>query len=112
MPLAWCPADEKQVSGIGEKKQVRIMLSSWAVNEVPFDQMAQEYNVKHDDIEIKIDSSDDNTKLIAQLASGKVEWSGYGIISPFLDLITNISSGVIQPMDDPIAVSTEEGTRH
>jgi len=105
------PADEKQVSGIGEKKQVRIMLSSWAVNEVPFDQMAQEYNVKHDDIEIKIDSSDDNTKLIAQLASGKVEWSGYGIISPFLDLITNISSGVIQPMDDLIAVSTEEGAK-
>lgn len=93
----------------GEQKEVRIMLSSWAVNEVPFDQMAQQFGEKHGNLAVKIDSSDDNTKLIAQIAAGKVEWSGYGIISPFLDLITNISIGLIQPMDELIAVSTEEG---
>lgn len=93
----------------GEKKTVRIMLSSWAVAEVPFDQMAQAFNQKHGDLEVKIDSSDDNTKLVAQIASGNVEWSGYGIITPFLDMVTNVSSGLIQPMDDLLSVSKEEG---
>jgi ABC-type glycerol-3-phosphate transport system substrate-binding protein len=92
-----------------EKKEVRIMLSSWAVNEVPFDQMAKAFSENHADIDIKIDSSDDNTKLIAQIASGKVDWSGYGIISPFLDIVSNVSSGLIQPLDELIAVSKEEG---
>src|SRR5687767_11073531 len=92
-----------------EKKEVRIMLSSWAVNEVPFDQMAKAFSESHPDIDIKIDSSDDNTKLIAQIASGKVDWSGYGIISPFLDIVSNVSSGLIQPLDELIAVSKEEG---
>lgn len=91
------------------KKQVRIMLSSWAVAEVPFDQMAQLFNEKRDDVEVIIDSSDDNTKLVAQIASGKVDWSGYGIISPFLDIVSNVSSGLIQPMDELISVSSEEG---
>ncbi|MCL4862834.1 MAG: twin-arginine translocation signal domain-containing protein [Caldilineaceae bacterium] len=92
-----------------ERKEVRVMLSSWAVAEVPFDQMAQAFSAKRGDVEIKIDSSDDNTKLVAQIASGKVDWSGYGIISPFLDIVANVSSGLIQPMDDLIAVSGEEG---
>jgi multiple sugar transport system substrate-binding protein len=105
---AVAPAAEGQPSG-GEKKEVRVMLSSWAVNEVPFDQMAQEFNANHGDIEVKIDSSDDTTKLVAQVASGKVDWSGYGIISPFLDIVANVSSGLIQPMDELISVSTEEG---
>jgi ABC-type glycerol-3-phosphate transport system substrate-binding protein len=91
------------------KKEVRVMLSSWAVNEVPFDQMAKEFSAKHGDLEIKIDSSDDNTKLVAQVASGKVDWSGYGIISPFIDIVGNVSSGLIQPLDDLIAVSKEAG---
>lgn len=96
-------------SSSGEKKQVRIMLSSWAVAEVPFDQMAQTFNDAHEDIEVIIDSSDDNTKLVAQVASGKVDWSGYGIITPFLDMVSNVSSGLIQPMDEMISVSPEDG---
>ncbi|MFN8487948.1 MAG: substrate-binding domain-containing protein [Caldilineaceae bacterium] len=98
-----------QPSGGSGKKEVRIMLSSWAVNEVPFDQMAKEFGEKHSDIQVKIDSADDNTKLVAQVASGKVDWSGYGIISPFLDIVSNVSSGLIQPLDDLIAVSKEAG---
>ncbi len=98
-----------QPSAGGEKKTVRVMLSSWAVNEVPFDQMAKAFNEKHGDIEVKIDSSDDNTKLVAQVASGKVDWSGYGIISPFLDIVANVTSGLIQPLDDLISVSKEDG---
>lgn len=98
-----------QPSGGSGKKEVRVMLSSWAVNEVPFDQMAKEFTEKHGDIQIKIDSADDNTKLVAQIASGKVDWSGYGIISPFLDIVSNVASGLIQPLDDLIAVSKEAG---
>ena len=93
----------------GEKKQVRIMLSSWAVAEVPFDQMAKAFTEKSEDVEVIIDSSDDTTKLVAQVASGKVDWSGFGIITPFLDMVSNVSAGLIQPMDDMIAVSQEEG---
>jgi ABC-type glycerol-3-phosphate transport system substrate-binding protein len=106
---AVAPAGDAQPSAGTGRQEVRIMLSSWAVAEVPFDQMAQAFGEKRGDVEIKIDSSDDNTKLVAQIASGKVDWSGYGIISPFLDIVANVSSGLIQPMDDLIAVSGEEG---
>lgn len=106
---AVAPAGGAQPAAGTETKEVRIMLSSWAVAEVPFDAMAQAFTQSHDGIEIKIDSSDDNTKLVAQIASGKVDWSGYGIISPFLDIVSNVSSGLIQPLDDFLAVSSEEG---
>ena len=103
------PSGGAQPSGGSEKKEVRIMLSSWAVAEVPFDAMAQAFTQSHEGTEIKIDSSDDNTKLVAQIASGNVDWSGYGIISPFLDIVSNVSSGLIQPLDEFLAVSGEEG---
>ncbi len=107
---AAAPTNSQTEASTGtEKKQVRIMLSSWAVAEVPFDQMAQAFNEKRDDVEVIIDSSDDNTKLVAQIASGKVDWSGYGIISPFLDIVANVTSGLIQPMNELISVSAEEG---
>ncbi|MEZ4869843.1 MAG: extracellular solute-binding protein [Caldilineaceae bacterium] len=106
---AVAPTGGEQAASSADTKEVRIMLSSWAVAEVPFDAMAQAFTQSHEGIEIKIDSSDDNTKLVAQIASGKVDWSGYGIISPFLDIVSNVSSGLIQPMDDFIAVSGEEG---
>jgi ABC-type glycerol-3-phosphate transport system substrate-binding protein len=100
---------EAQSSTGAEKNEVRIMLSSWAVAEVPFDQMAQEFSAKRDDVQIIIDSSDDNTRLVAQIATGTVDWSGFGIISPFLEIVADVSSGLIQPMDDLINVSAEEG---
>lgn len=106
---AAAPAGTGQAGTDGGTKQVRIMLSSWAVAEVPFDQMAQAFNEKRGDVEVIIDSSDDTTKLVAQVASGKVDWSGFGIITPFLDMVTHVSSGMIQPMDDMLAVSQEEG---
>lgn len=106
---AAAPGSAQSASAEAETKQVRVMLSSWAVAEVPFDQMAQAFNEAHENVEVIIDSSDDNTKLIAQVASGKVDWSGYGIITPFLDMVANVSSGLIQPMDDLISVSQEDG---
>lgn len=106
---AVAPTGDAQPGAGTGRQEVRVMLSSWAVAEVPFDQMAQAFSEKRGDVEVKIDSSDDTTKLVAQIASGKVDWSGYGIISPFLDIVANVSSGLIQPMDDLIAVSTEEG---
>lgn len=106
---AAAPGGAQSASAEAETKQVRVMLSSWAVAEVPFDQMAQAFNEAHENVEVIIDSSDDNTKLIAQVASGKVDWSGYGIITPFLDMVANVSSGLIQPMDDLISVSQEDG---
>lgn len=109
VPAAAPSGGAAPASDAGGKKQVRVMLSSWAVAEVPFDQMAQAFNGKRDDVEVIIDSTDDTTKLVAQVASGKVDWSGYGIITPFLDMVSNVSSGLIQPMDDLLSVSQEEG---
>jgi len=66
---------EKEVTRVveaapaGGPKMIRIMLSSWAVAEVPFDQMAREFSDKYEDIEVKIDTSVDDTKVLAQIAS-------------------------------------------
>jgi ABC-type glycerol-3-phosphate transport system substrate-binding protein len=106
---AAAPAGSGQPSTGSGKSEVRIMLSSWAVAEVPFDQMATAFGEQRGDVEVIIDSSDDNTKLVAQIATGTVDWSGYGIITPFLDMVSNVNSGLIQPMDELISVSGEEG---
>jgi ABC-type glycerol-3-phosphate transport system substrate-binding protein len=107
---------EKEVTRVVEKsvpasgpKMIRIMLSSWAVAEVPFDQMAREFSDKREDLEVKIDTSVDDTKLMAQISADEVEWCGLGIITPFLDIVRRVESGLIQPMDEFIESSSEEG---
>jgi ABC-type glycerol-3-phosphate transport system substrate-binding protein len=106
---------EKEVTRVVEAapasgpKMIRIMLSSWAVAEVPFDQMAREFSDKYEDIEVKIDTSVDDTKILAQIASDKVEWCGIGIISPFLDIVSRVESGLLQPMEEFFNSSGEEG---
>ncbi len=98
---------EREVSG--GKKVVRIMLASWAAAEVPFDQMAREFGEIRDDVEVKIDTAVDTAKLMAQISSGDVEWSGFGIITPFLNIVSHVESGLIQPMEDLIQSSSQEG---
>jgi ABC-type glycerol-3-phosphate transport system substrate-binding protein len=93
----------------GETKMIRIMLSSWAVAEVPFDQMAREFSDKREDCEVKIDTSVDDVKVLAQIAADDVEWCGIGIISPFLDIVSRVESGLLQPMEEFFNASMEEG---
>ena len=91
----------------GDKKDVRIQLSSWAVAEVPFDQYVREFNQMNEDIEVKLDTSRDDTKILAQIATGEVEWSGLGILTPFLNMVQWAESGMVQPMEEFIASSGE-----
>jgi ABC-type glycerol-3-phosphate transport system substrate-binding protein len=99
---------EQAVPSAG-KKDVRVQLSSWAVAEVPFDQYVREFNEMHEDIEVKIDTSRDDTKLLAQIATGEVEWSGVGILTPFLVMVQWAESGMVQPMEEFVNASTVEG---
>ena len=103
---------EKEAQPAGpEKKVVRIMLSSWAVREIPFDRLAREFNEKNPGVEVKIETDAEgwDTKMIAQINSGKVDWSAVGILTPFLDMARWTAIKMVQPMDDFIAASKVEG---
>ena len=51
----------------------------------------------------------DDDELLAQISSGAVEWSGFGIVTTFLSIVTRVESGLIQPMEELIIASSEEG---
>lgn len=92
-------------------KEVRFLISSWALGEVPFDRTAREFNDAHPDVKVSVQSTFEGwqTKVTAQINAGTLEWSGAGILSTDLDPAPWIKGGLVQPMDDLIAGSTEPG---
>jgi len=96
-----------------EKKIVRFILSSWAVGEIPFDRLAREFNEQNPGVQVVIETDAEgwDTKLIAQINQGKPEWCGVGILTPFLDMARWTAIGMVQPMDDYIAASKQEGAK-
>ncbi|MBM3189646.1 MAG: twin-arginine translocation signal domain-containing protein [Chloroflexi bacterium] len=93
------------------KKQVRILASSWAIAEVPFDVTAREYNTMQEDAEIILQTTFEgwDTKVIAQINDGTLQWSAAGILTPFLVMKTWTATGMIQPMDTFINSSSQAG---
>jgi N,N'-diacetylchitobiose transport system substrate-binding protein len=92
-------------------KIVRILLSSWAVGEIPFDASAREFSDAHPGTKIQVQTEFEGTetKLLAQINDGTLEWSAWGILTPFLDMKRRTATKMIQPMDDYIASSKEKG---
>jgi ABC-type glycerol-3-phosphate transport system substrate-binding protein len=93
------------------EKVVRILLSAWAVGEIPFDTAAREFNEAHPGVNVQIQTSFEgwDTKVIAQINDGTLEWCAAGILTPFLDMQRWVATQMIQPMDDYIAASSEAG---
>ncbi|MFH1085511.1 MAG: twin-arginine translocation signal domain-containing protein [Chloroflexota bacterium] len=111
---------EKQVTVVVEKeakpaapgkKTLRILLSSWAVGEIPFDKTAREFSDLRGDLEVKVQTTFEGweTKVIAQINDGTLEWSAAGILTPFLVMKQWVATKMVQPMDDYIAASKQEG---
>jgi ABC-type glycerol-3-phosphate transport system substrate-binding protein len=95
-----------------EGKVVRILLPSWATGEIPFDAAAREFNELHPGTRVEIQTAGEgwDTKVMAQIQEGNLEWSGAGIASSASSSLPRwILSGMVQPMDDYIAASTVEG---
>jgi multiple sugar transport system substrate-binding protein len=101
---------EKAVEAAG-KKEIRILLSSWAVVEMPFDMMAREYNALHPDLEVKFETTFEgwDTKVLGQIRAGELEWSGAGIMTPFLAIVQWTETDMMQPLEEFVNVSAEEG---
>jgi len=89
--------------------QVRILIDSWALAYAPFKEMAEKYNALHPDAQIKVEPSPGGwmTKVTGQIRSGKLQWSAAGVMSTFNDLAAWVQLGLIQPIDDYLAASTE-----
>ena len=102
---------EKEKPAPVGKKVVRILASSWAIAEVPFDVTAREYNAMQDKFEIKLQTTFEgwDTKVIAQINDGTLEWSAAGILTPFLVMKTWTATKMIQPMEPFINSSSEKG---
>lgn len=109
------PEPEEEEKGTAPPKEaadVRILLSSWAIAEVPFDRMAREYSEQNPGVEIKIESAFEgwDTKVLGQIREGNLEWSGVGIVTPFLNIVEYVETEMIQPMGDYIDSSGVEGS--
>ena len=108
---------EKEVTRVVEKapvkgkKEIRILLSSWAIVEMPFDMMAREYNEQHPDLEVKFETTFEgwDTKVLGQIRTGELEWSGAGIMTPFLDIVRWAETEMMQPLEEFVNASAEEG---
>lgn len=95
-----------------QEKVVRILLPSWATGEIPFDTTAREFNEANPGTRIDIQTTGEgwDTKVMAQIQEGNLEWSGAGIASSASSSLPRwILSGMVQPMDDFIASSKVEG---
>lgn len=112
-PVVMQPAGEggAQPAAPGEKV-VRILLDSWAMAEMPFDQYAREFSETHPGVRIQLQSTFEgyDTKVLAQINDGTLEWSAAGISSSASSsLPRRILSGMFQPMNDYFAASQEPG---
>lgn len=91
---------------------VRILLPSWATGEMPFDTTAREFSELNPDTTILIQTAGEgwDTKVMSQIASDTLEWSGAGIASSASSSLPRwILTEMIQPLDDLIAASQVEG---
>jgi ABC-type glycerol-3-phosphate transport system substrate-binding protein len=91
---------------------VRILMASWAMNEIPFDTAARSFNEANPGTQIIMESMGEgwDTKVMAQIAAGKLEWNAAGIASSASSSLPRwVLSGMVQPMDDYVAVSKQEG---
>lgn len=102
---------EKEKPAAPGAKDVRILLSSWAVGEIPFDAAAREFNEANPGVRVQIQTDFEgwDTKVIAQINDGTLQWSAAGILTPFLDMQKWVKTNMIQPMDDYIAASKQAG---
>jgi ABC-type glycerol-3-phosphate transport system substrate-binding protein len=114
--LAACavPVGVPQAGGApsAEGKLVRILLPSWATGEIPFDATAREFSEVNPGVRVEIQTAGEgwDTKVMAQIQEGNLEWSGAGIASSASSSLPRwILSEMVQPMDDFIASSTVEG---
>jgi len=95
-----------------KEKVVRILMPSWAVGEIPFDTTAREFSSATEGVEIKVQTTFEgwDTKVRAQQADGSLEWNAAGIASSASSSLPQwILSKLIQPMDDYIEASKQEG---
>jgi len=93
-------------------KEVRILMASWAMDEIPFDAAARSFNEAHPDTKIIMESTGEgwDTKVMAQEAAGALEWNAAGIASSASSSLPRwVLSGMVQPMDDYVAGSQEKG---
>jgi ABC-type glycerol-3-phosphate transport system substrate-binding protein len=87
----------------------RIIIDSWALAYAPFKEMATKYNELHPEAKISIEAGSSwLTKIVGQIKSDKVQWSGAGVMAPFNDLAAWVQLGLIQPIDNFLTASTEE----
>jgi len=110
--VAPVPGQAGAVPGAQASAAVRILLPSWATSEMPFDTAAREYNEANPGSNIVIQTAGEgwDTKVMSQIASNTLEWSGAGIASSASSsLPTWILTGMIQPLDDMISASKVEG---
>ena len=91
---------------------VRILLPSWATAEMPFDTAAREFNEANPGTNVQIQTAGEgwDTKVMSQIASDTLEWSGAGIASSASSSLPRwILTEMIQPIDDLVAGSSVEG---
>ena len=109
--VAPVPAQPGAIPGV-QSNVVRILLPAWATAEMPFDTAAREFSEQHVGTTIQIQTAGEgwDTKVMSQIASDTLEWSGAGIASSASSSLPRwILTEMIQPMDDLIDASQVEG---
>lgn len=92
----------------GSKATVELIADSWVIQEWKLPDWVKQYNgMGGDQIHLTQAVTGWDTKVLAMIRQGNVLWDGHGIMTPFVEKVEDVESGMIQPIDDLVQSSSQ-----
>ena len=89
------------------KVTVELIAASWVIQEWKLPDWVKKYNdLGGPQINLTQTTDGWDTKVLAMIRQGDVLWDGNGIMTPFIDKVKWVETGMIQPVDSLIQSST------
>jgi len=93
--------------------EVGLIAARWVIDEWGLPQWVEQYNKESPSAMIKLEQVPDGwqAKVLSMIREGSLVWDGVGIMTPFIDKVQWVESGMIQPIDQYVQVSTVDGAK-
>lgn len=94
------------------KVTVELIAASWVIQEWKLPDWVKKYNdLGGNQIHLTQTVNGWDTKVLAMIRQGDVLWDGVGIMTPFIDKVKWVETGMIQPVESFIQSSTTDDAK-
>lgn len=101
------PTAANQASSKG-KATINLLADSWVIQEWRLKDWIKQYNaLGGDQVHLTQSVQGWDTKALAMIRQGNIIWDGHGIMTPFIEKVEDVASGMIQPVDEYVTASTQ-----